>query len=363
MKNIFTVAAAVALTSVASVLAFSGCGDDTPAGPAGPTGPGGGSSGGGTSGGASSSGASASGSGGVPGPGTSYAGCKVFPNDNAWNTDVSAAPVNTALMTTIFPKMNPTRGLYPDWGTAADDSGIPITVGAGSAPVPITFDTTWGPKESDKLACPTGGGEFCYPIPLNAKIEGGSDAHVLFLAKDGAPDKCVVYELFAASLAGGGFKCGSSALFHLDSNALRKEGDTSADAAGLSIFAGLVRKEEVDRGEITHAMRFTMNHSQNGFIHPATHAAGDVDTTLPPMGLRLRLKATFAEAGFTGAGLTIVKALKKYGVILADNGSDWYITGEQAEGWNMDDLNKQLGKVKGGDFEIVDTGPIIPQPD
>jgi hypothetical protein len=272
-------------------------------------------------------------------------------------------------MASVFPKMNLTRGLHPDWGKVSDRYGIPITVGKAAPPVPISWNTNYGPRESDKLPCPTGGGQFCYPIPLDAKIEGGleeapnRDRHVLFLATDGAPDKCVLYELFNAQNPTTDWTAASGAIWKLDSNALRTEGWTSADAAGLSVMAGLVRREEVDRGEITHALRFTMANTRHAYIHPATHAAGDQDDTLPPMGLRLRLKASFSEAGFSGPSLIVVKAMKKYGLILADNGSDWYVSGESHEAWEMDELNEQLGNVKGSDFEIVKTGEIIPQPE
>jgi hypothetical protein len=321
------------------------------------------SAGGSSSGTSSTSSSGGSSSGSVAGPGTTYAGCRIFPNDNPWNRDVTGEAVDEELMKTVMPKMNPTRGLHPDWGSSADDYGIPITDGKSATPVPIAFDTSYGPRESDKLPCPAGGGEFCYPVPLGAKIEGGGDRHVLFLATDGAPDKCVLYELFAATKTGSGFTVSSAAIFKLDSNALRPEGWTSADAAGLPILPGLVRKEEIDRNEITHAMRFTMSHTRHAYIHPATHAAGDQDATLPSMGLRLRLKAGIDESRFSGPPLVIVKALKKYGLILADNGSDWYITGEQNDTWNMEVLNEQLGQIKGSDFEILKTGAIVPQPD
>jgi hypothetical protein len=305
----------------------------------------------------------------VPGPGTTYANCQVFPSDNAWNTDVSALPVDTDLMASIYPKMSLGTGLHPDWGSFADEYGIPVTTGPTGAPQKLTFNTSYGGKESDPLACPAGGGNFCYPIPLTAKIEGGtgaksgSDRHVLFLDTTNAPAHCMVYELYNAQNPGAsGWTCASAAFFHLDSDALRTEGWTSADAAGLSVFAGLVKKEEVDRGAINHAIRFTMGSSQNGYIHPATHAAGDNDPTLPPMGLRLRLHANFNEAAFSGAPLVIVKAMKKFGIILADNGSDWYLSGETSDAWDMDPLVSQLGKIHGSDFEIVKTGSIIPQP-
>jgi hypothetical protein len=305
----------------------------------------------------------------VPGPGTSYAGCRIFPNDNPWNTDITAVPVDTNATAALSASMNPTRGLHPDWGTFGDEYGIPITTGKEGAPQKLSFNTNYGPKESDKLACASGGGDFCYPVPLDAKIEGGTqakpgeDRHVLFVDTTSAPDHCVLYELYNAQNPSGGWTVGSAAIWKLDSNALRTEGWTSADAAGLPVLAGLVRKDEVDRGEIDHALRFTMNSTQNGFIHPATHAAGKSDTSLPPMGLRVRLKASFDESKTTGPALVIVKAMKRFGMILADNGSDWYVSGETNDSWDMDALNGQLGKVKGGDFEIVQTGPIIPQPD
>lgn len=348
------------------VLAVS-CGDD--AGP-----PGGGatssSSSGSTSGGTSSGSTS---SGAVPAPGTMHAGCRIFPNDNPWNQDVSGLPVDDELMATVMPGMAPSTGVHPDWGTATDNYGIPITVAKASTPVPITFHTGYGAAESDKLPCPagSGGGDYCYPIPLDAKIEGGSgapvgsDRHILFLATDGAPDACVLYELFNAhDPANGGFSVGSAAIWKLHSNARRTEGWTSADAAGLPILPGLVRREEVVRGEITHAIRFTMSQSRQAYILPATHAAGSDDASLPPMGLRVRLKATFDASGITGPALVIVEAMKKYGMILADNGSDWYISGETSEDWGpeMGDLNAHLKTVKGSDFEIVKTGTVIVPP-
>jgi hypothetical protein len=304
----------------------------------------------------------------VPGPGTLHAGCRIFPNDNAWNADVSGAPVDTALMNGVMPQMALGTGLHPDWGTFTEQYGIPITIGKAAAPAPISWNTTYGPRESDKLPCPSGGGEFCYPIPLDAKIEGGpgakasSDRHVLFLATDGAPDHCVLYELYnTQNQSGPGFTAASGAIWHLDSNGLRTEGWTSADAAGLPILPGLVRMEEIQRGVITHALRFTMDRTRQAYIHPATHAAGDADESLPPMGMRVRLKSTFDDSAFTGAAKVLTTAMKKYGMILADNGSNWYVSGETNDAWasEMDALNTQLRKVKGSDFEIVQTGAVV----
>jgi hypothetical protein len=298
-------------------------------------------------------------------------GCTVFPADNPWNRDISGDPVDTQAMTNVMPQMHPTSKVHPDWGTFAEEYGIPITTGKGAAAVPITFTTSYGPNESDKLACASGGGDFCYPIPLDAKIEGGNgaamtdDRHVLFLDTSGAPDHCVLYELYnAQNQSGPGWTCANGAIFKLDSDSLRPDGWTSADAAGLPIAPGLVRYDEVMAGAITHAIRFTLPESRNAFIHPATHAAGKDDATLPPMGMRLRLKASFDDSAITGAPKVITTAMKKYGIILADNGSAFYISGETNDGWAAlaDDLNTQLGKIHGSDFEIVQSGDVIPQP-
>jgi hypothetical protein len=296
-----------------------------------------------------------------------HGGCRIFPNDNAWNRDVSGEPVDTDLMTSVMPNMALDRGMHADWGTVTDNYGIPITVGKAAAPVPITWSTTYGPRESDKMPCPGGGGDFCYPIPLDAKIEGGtgapagSDRHALFLATDGAPDHCVLYELYNAQNPQGGWTAGSAAIWKLDANALRTEGWTSADAAGLAVMPGLVRREEIERGVITHAIRFTMQRTRQAYILPATHAAGNDDATLPPMGLRVRLKASFDDSAFNGPAKIITTAMKKYGLLLADNGSNWYISGETSEAWepDMGAINRQLGGVKGADFEIVKTGPVV----
>lgn len=262
-------------------------------------------------------------------------------------------------MATTFPKMNLSKGLHPDWGSPAEGYGIPITVGKASTPVPLTWNTDYGQEQSDRRPCPNGGGAHCYPIPKNAKIEGGGDKHVLFLATDGAPNACVLYELFDAKPTGTGFHAGSAAIWKLDSNALRPEGWTSADAAGLPILPGLVRKAEVDRGEIHHALRFTMQRTRAAYVHPATHSAGKPDPTLPPMGLRLRLKASFDPSSLDGPARVIATAMKRYGIILADNGSDWFVSGEMSDGWDMGAMNRDLGRIKGSDFEIVKTGPVI----
>jgi hypothetical protein len=169
---------------------------------------------------------------------------------------------------------------------------------------------------------------------------------------------CRLYELYAAARRGGGWEAASGAVFNLRSNALRPEGWTSADAAGLPIFPLLARYGEVHAGRIDHALRVTVPRTQRGYIHPAVHfASGNSDPALPPMGLRLRLKAGYSLAGFRGQALVVLRALKRYGLIVADNGSPWYVTGAPDPRWNDEDLD-QLKQVPGSAFEAVATGPI-----
>jgi hypothetical protein len=219
-------------------------------------------------------------------------------------------------------------------------------VGAGQPRVPIRF-TEYG-EESDPGP---------YPVPPGAPVEGAGeegDRHVLVLQRG----SCRLYELYAASRHGSGWDAGSGAVFNLRSNALRPEGWTSADAAGLPIFPLLARYPEVRSGRIDHALRVTVERTQRGYIHPATHfAASSSDPSLPPMGLRLRLKAGYSLAGFHGESLIILRALKRYGLVVADNGSSWYITGAPDPRWNAEDL-EQIKRVPGSEFEAVRSGPI-----
>lgn len=284
------------------------------------------------------------GTGTTTGSGASIAGCPVFPGDNAWNTDISQAPVNPnsdRYISSILASGN--ENLHADFGSDPD-YGIPYTVVDSSTPkVPVTAEYA---DESD--AGP-------YPIPANVPIEKGSDRHALIIQKD----ECKLYELYDAVKNNGAWEVGSAAIFDLRSNALRPDYWTSADAAGLPIFPGLVRYDEVKSGKITHALRFTVSETQRAFIHPATHFASDgTDSSLPPMGLRLRLKADFDTSRFTGDSRVILEALKTYGMIVADNGTDWYISGATDPRWNDEDLD-QLKTISGSAFEAVDTGPII----
>jgi len=210
--------------------------------------------------------------------------------------------------------------------------------------VPITFDA-YG-SESDPGP---------YPVPANAPVEAGSDRHVLVASAD-----CHLYEMFNASHNGsGGWEAGSGAVFNLVSDALRPDTWTSADAAGLPILPGLVRRDEIQSGRIDHALRFTVATTQKGFIHPATHQAGSTtDPNVPPMGARFRLKASFDVSRFHGAARVILECLQRYGMFVADNGSNWYISGATDSRWNDDDLN-QMKAVPGSAFEAVQSGQIL----
>ena len=277
-----------------------------------------------------------------PGQAPTIAGCQVFPNDNPWNQDISGLPVDPNSSTYLASMNASTTHLHPDFGSNPT-YGIPYIVVPGSQPlVPMTFQYA---NESDPGP---------YPFPPNAPVEAGSDRHVLVIDSG----NCHLYETFASQYVGPGWNAGSGAVFDFSSNALRPDGWTSADAAGLPIFAGLVRYYEVQAGAIDHALRFTAHATQNGFVHPATHQAGIADAALPPMGLRVRLKASYDLTGFTGEAKVVLTALKKYGMFVADNGSDWYITGETNTAWNDNDLD-QLKTVPASQFEVVKLGTIL----
>ena len=233
--------------------------------------------------------------------------------------------------------------LHPDFSDAGG-YGIPFNVvGAATPPSTVSFEYD---DESDHLG---------YPIPSNPKIEGGSDSHLLMIDTDA----CVLYELFAASYAASGWQAGSGAVWDLGSNALRPAGWTSADAAGLPIFPGLVRYSEVAAGAILHAIRFTAPNTCNGYIYPARHEAGSGSCNVnPPMGLRVRLKASVDISGFGPQSQVILVALQRYGMLLADNGSPWYITGAPDSHWDDDELH-DLGQLTGSDFEVVDTTGFV----
>jgi hypothetical protein len=229
--------------------------------------------------------------------------------------------------------------LHPDFGSGrSGDYGIPLTVVPRTQRrVPIRFAAY--PQESDPGP---------YPVPLGARVEGGGDRHVLVVQR-GA---CRLYELFGARRAGAGWTADSGARFDLRTGAPRPRGWTSADAAGLPIAPGLARADEARRGAIRHALRITVPRSQDAYRAPARHAAGSDDPSLPPMGLRLRLKASYPIGRFHGQARVILTALRRYGAIVADNGSPWYLSGTADRRWDDEDLD-QLKQVPGSAFEAV----------
>jgi hypothetical protein len=285
---------------------------------------------------------------GTGGGGTSpmIGGCRVLPAGNAWNSKVDSLPVRNN-SSALISNISATRNLHPDFG-GGGRYGIPYIVVPASEPKRAMNWTAYG-DEADPGP---------YPIPPNAPVEGApatdGDRHVLVLQKG----TCHLYELYRGFWRGNHWDADVGVNWNLSSNALRPMGWTSADAAGLPILPGLVRYDEVAAGHIDHAVRFTVPSSQKGYILPATHyASSSTNPNLPPMGLRVRLKASYSLSRFRGQSLVILKALKTYGMIVADNGSPWFITGAADPRWNDDDLN-QIKSVPGTAFEAVDTGPI-----
>jgi hypothetical protein len=279
--------------------------------------------------------------------GTGTGGCEVFPPDNAWHENISKLPVSP-LSNAYIASIGANLDLHPDFGSNLT-YGIPYAVVPASQPKVAIHFTAYG-DQSDPGP---------YPIPPGAPIEGGAgssgDRHVL-VVQSGA---CKLYELYSAyPNADGSWNAASGAVFNLRSNRLRPNGWTSADAAGLPIFAGLIRYDEIQRGYIDHAIRFTAPATQAGFIHPATHfASSSTNPALPPMGLRLRLKASFDISRFPRVARIILAAMKRYGLILADNGSPWYFQGATDPRWDDAALDT-LKTVPGSAFQVVATGPI-----
>ena len=294
--------------------------------------------------------------GGASGGGTSSAAwhtgapsCPVFPASNAWNTDISKAAVHPR-STEWIASIGLGGRMHADFGTVWQGApiGIPYAVVTGDVPLAsVSFDYA---SESDPGP---------YPIPADVPIEAGSDAHVLVVDDR----SCTLYELFAAErLSPTSWHAGSGAVFDLTSNALRPDSWTSADAAGLPIFAGLVRYDEVAAGEIMHALRFTASRTQRAFLHPATHWASSIeDASVPPMGARLRMRASYDCAPLSREVQVICRALKRYGMLLADNGSNWYVSGAPDPRWDDEALH-DLSLIPGSAFEVVDTGERLHTP-
>jgi hypothetical protein len=289
------------------------------------------------------------------GPGASLHGKQVLPADNPWNQDISTLPVDSN-SDNLIASIGVNATLHPDFGTVYNGApnGIPYVVVSGSQPlVPIDF-TAYG-NQSDPGP---------YPVPTNAPIEGGpgstGDRHVIVIDRD----NWKLYEMFSSYPVNGGasWNADAGAKFDLNSNALRPAGWTSADAAGLPIFPGLVRYDEVfELGEINHALRFTAQATRRAYVSPARHfASSDTSPNRPPMGMRVRLKASFNISTFSPRMQVILRALKKYGMFLADNGSNWFISGAPDPRWSDDELNA-LKTIRGSSFEVVRMGTIVTQ--
>jgi hypothetical protein len=289
----------------------------------------------------------------------SLGGCPLLPADHWWNTPVDGLPVDPR-SDDYVEALGPDTGLHPDFGAGlwqGGPIGIPWTsVQAGQPLVDVSFyydDSDPGP----------------YPIPPDAPIEGGAgssgDRHVLVVDRDA----CLLYEMFDSHPnPDGSWDAGSGAIFDLSSNALRPDGWTSADAAGFAILPGLVRYEEVEAGEIAHALRFTAADIRHAYVWPARHRAscgghGEGDLSVPPMGQRFRLKASFDLSGYAPEVQVILAAMKRYGIVLADCGSSWYVSGAPDERFDDDTLVSELATVPGSAFEAVDTSSLMLDPD
>jgi hypothetical protein len=278
--------------------------------------------------------------------------CPVFPANNAWNQRVDKLPVASA-SDQVIASIGLDAPVHADFGSGMWDGGpigIPFDVVSRGTPLHrVSFEYA---DESDRVR---------YPIPRRVHIEGGAhasgDRHAILVDKS----TCRLYELYDLRHTSHGWSAGSGAAWRLRSNHLRPAGWTSADAAGLPIFAGLARWDEVSRGVIDHALRFTAAHTRRAYVYPARHyASNSSDPSLPPMGLRVRLKASVNTASFPRQARVVLRALQRYGMILADNGSPWYVSGAPNRHWSNDALHT-LGRLTGADFEVVDTSSL-PQP-
>jgi hypothetical protein len=278
----------------------------------------------------------------------SIGSCPLFPANNFWNRPVTGLPVH-ALSAAWISSIGADTGFHMDFGSGTWDGGpigIPYNLVSGAATPKYAVDFYY-PNESDPGP---------YPIPNNPKIEHGSDHHILVVDTD----DCLLYEIYDAEQVGGQWQAGSGAIWDLNSNALRPEGWTSADAAGLPILPGLVRYEEVAAGAIEHALRFTVDCSADYYLWPARHIAPSGDCATPvPFGARFRLQAGYDLSGFSPYARVILQAMKTYGIVNADNGSPWYVSGAPDEAWDNDVLH-ELDVLTGSDFEAVDTSQLRP---
>ena len=289
------------------------------------------------------------------------AGCPVFPADNIWNTPITQLPVHP-LSRQYVSSIGADKNLHPDFASGKNDGapiGIPFIVVPMKEPKVKIVYRKFG--DEDPVAEESDPGPF--PIPRIAPIEGGpksqDDRHVIVVQQG----SCTLFELYkAVPNSDGSWSAVSSVRFDLEGDELRTDTWTSADAAGLPIFPGLVRAEEVAAGEIRHALRFTAPRTQKKYVWPARHfASSSTDAALPPLGLRFRLRANFDLSRFSPTNQIILRALQKYGMILADNGSSWFLSGAPNASWNDDQL-RELRQIKGSDFEAVDTSSLMMEP-
>ena len=281
----------------------------------------------------------------LPG-GPTIAGCPAFPADNAWNRRVDRLPVGPRSAEIVAAIGE--GSLHPDFGAGLWEGrpiGIPVTVVGRRTPrSAVSFEYA---TESDRVR---------YPIPAGVAIEGGGDRHAILVDRDA----CRLYELYALRREGGRWRAGSGAVWSLRSNRLRPAGWTSADAAGLPILPGLARYDEVAHGRIGHALRFTVARTRRAYVWPARHfASSETDPSLPPMGLRLRLRADYPIGRFPPQARVVLRALKEYGMVVADNGTSWMISGAPDPRWSNDQLHA-LHDVPGTAFEAVDARALRP---
>src|SRR5437773_477811 len=271
--------------------------------------------------------------------------CSVFPSNNVWNTDISKLPVNARSAQWLASMAASTTKLHPDFG--GPPYGFPYNVVGNAHPTfSITFQYA---SESDPGP---------YPVGADTLIENGSDRHALIINRD----TCTLYELYDLSGSGSSWTAGSGAIFPLGSNALRPLGWTSADAAGLPLFPGLVRWDEVQAGTINHAIRFTAQQTDQSFLWPARHQAGAAaNPALPPMGARFRLKGSYDTSHFSPQARVILLAMQHYGMILADNGSNWFFSGTEDAGW-PDGLLSELKTVPAAEFDAVEESSLMIDP-
>ncbi len=276
---------------------------------------------------------------------TVIAGCSIFPTNNYWNARIDDLPVHP-LSDAWIDSIGRGEGFHMDFGSGTWDGGpigIPYNLVAGST-VPKYEPEFYYPDESDLGP---------YPIPENPNIEWGSDHHILTIDTE----TCTLYEIYDASFDGTNWNGGSGAIWDLNSHTLRPDTWTSADAAGLPILPGLARYDEIETGVITHALRFTAEDTA-GYIWPARHQTAQPQNGIPPMGARFRLKADYDISGFPPEMQTLLQAFKTYGIVLADNGSNWYVSGSPDERWDNDMLHL-LDVLTGNDFEAVDTSVMM----